>query len=141
MIQRFPDWRKRLILSFELGSRKNFKYGVHDCCLAVWDCVASMTGVDLGRDFRGYSTEAEANAFIDMYGSIFGIAKHVAKVFQLPEISLGRMRVGDIGVAVDKRGVEGLCIMSLDGRNVYSVPLRSGWSLHPKTAVIGAWRI
>lgn len=141
MIQRFPDWRKRLIISFELGRKKEFRYGSHDCCLAVCNCIQAMTGVDLGKEFRGYTTEEEADDFIRTYGSVIGIADHVAEELEIPETSLGRMKVGDMGVVKGQRSVDALCIMSLDGRNVYSVGQGAGWMVHSKEAVLKAWSI
>ncbi len=141
MIQRFTDWRKRLIIAFTLGAKKEFKYGSHDCCLAVCDCIQLMTGTDLGREFRGYKTEEEAHKFIRFYGSLITLTEHVTKALEIPETFLGRMGVGDMGVVRGQEAREALCIMSLDGRNVYSVGRGTGWMVHPKTAVLKAWKI
>lgn len=50
---------------------KEFKWGEHDCCLFVCDCVKAMTGIDPAENHRGhYSTELGAKKALVKYGRI-----------------------------------------------------------------------
>ena len=53
MLTRSPDWAARLTAVVEATRRAPREAGRHDCILFVCDCIAAMTGIDLGREFRG----------------------------------------------------------------------------------------
>lgn len=52
-LHRIPTWRTALHEAIEEHRREPFVWGRRDCALFVADCVTAMTGVDVGRGFRG----------------------------------------------------------------------------------------
>jgi len=64
------NWKKELIKYLEQCHRKEFSYGLIDCCTFTADAVKAMTGVDFMEEFRGqYKTKQEALSAIKNIGS------------------------------------------------------------------------
>lgn len=64
------NWKKELIKYLEKCHRKEFSYGLIDCCTFTADAVKAMTGVDFMEEFRGqYKTKQEALSALKNIGS------------------------------------------------------------------------
>lgn len=64
------NWKKELIKYIEQCHRKEFSYGLIDCCTFTADAVKAMTGIDYMEEFRGkYTTKNEALSALKNIGS------------------------------------------------------------------------
>lgn len=138
---RYQDWPSRLGKEFKLGAERKFKYGKHDCCLSICNCVKVITGVDVAMEFRGYTNRKGAFDWIKKHGSVEGIAEYITNKYNMDEIKVKKMSAGDVGVLIDDKKQQVLCMMSLGGRNVFCTSGKSGWILVGRDRVKRAWRV
>ena len=66
---RKANWRTELNKYIEDCHRREFSYGLIDCCTFCADAVVVMTGVDYMKEFRGqYKTKDEAVDALRVFG-------------------------------------------------------------------------
>lgn len=92
-LQRLPDWPERLIEFIEARRTRAFSWGSNDCALFAADAVLSMTGVDLGAEWRGYKSKRKAASIINKIGGMRAFAA------SLQEKQVGFAQRGDIVLA------------------------------------------
>lgn len=61
---RHEDWPLRLSTYLRQRKATPFAWGENDCVLFAADAVLAMTGVDVCAEYRGYASEAEAEALM-----------------------------------------------------------------------------
>lgn len=64
------DWPERLADFVDARRRAAFRWGVNDCALVAADWVREATGADPAAQWRGYVSEAEAQAIIKQAGGM-----------------------------------------------------------------------
>ena len=69
---RLENWQS--LLSAHLRKIGAFQWGTNDCCMFAVGCVKVMTGVDHGKQYRGYKTALGAYRRIKRAGGIDAIA-------------------------------------------------------------------
>lgn len=133
-MQRREDWTARLNAVIESAREKLFKWGQHDCCLFVADCIQEMTDEDVAAEVRGrYTTEGGANRLLRRLG---GIEVFVDTIFNAsPAVAARR---GDV-VLLDVQGSP-LGIIDLSGRRVAAVG-PNGLQFLPLILVKKAWKV
>ncbi len=138
-MKRFQDWPIRLEKAVIDHAQLKFKYGQHDCCLSVCDCVLAMTGEDLAEDFRGYKTKKQAFDLLKKRAGIKGIIEEMAKKHNIEEIQTSFGQRGDV-VLINYNNRDSLGIIDLSGRFVLVASI-VGWCALPVKEAIRAWRI
>jgi len=83
-----------LLLSGFLKERQlmPFKWGVNDCVSFSADCVLRLTDVDLIADYRGYTTEEEAQTLMNG----FTLVQRTKEVLGQPLVNYRLARRGDV---------------------------------------------
>lgn len=116
LIERHPDWHRRL--DEFVGSAAGYRFwpGKHDCGLfaATAVMVQSKHGIDFAAEFRGrYTTIEEGLSLLQAAG----YADHVALAAdKLNEVAPAMARLGDIAV-VDS-GAAGLSLVIVGGQHL-----------------------
>jgi hypothetical protein len=119
---RYHDWEKRLDEYLTKAKTQTFSWGSFDCALFVCGAVASITGVDMGADFRGkYDSCESAAEVMQAYagGGLEQLAEKMADTLHLSEVPKFMAQRGDV-VLFDTDHGPALGIVSLDGWNVLS---------------------
>jgi hypothetical protein len=134
-IERFPDWRARLLEYLIEVSRIPFEDGVHDCALFLAGGVNAMTGVDFAAPYRGRYTTLRGGIRILRKA---GFRDHVA----LAEASLPRKPValaneGD-GACVDTP--DGPALGIVQGSQIYFLS-PAGLGFLPLTSAHTVWEV
>ena len=107
------DWPERLAAFVDARRRAAFRWGTNDCCIFAADWVLEATGVDPAAHWRGYASEAEAQAIIDAAGGLRGLVS-------LPERATTRLaQRGDVVLAEH------------EGRQLFGVVIGGGWYAAP----------
>ncbi len=144
-ISRRGDWQSRLSDYLVAVARRPFKYGDLDCGLFVAGAIAAMTGVDVARDLRGYSSRREAFARIrGMCGrpTMAAAADHLAAQFGIREVPVAMAQRGDavlLSRARDPRCTK-LGLVAMHGFEVL-IPYRDGILRVPRSLAVRAWHI
>ena len=69
---RLENWQS--LLNAHLRTIGPFEWGTNDCCMFAVGCVQVITGVDHGKEYRGYKTALGASRRIEKAGGIDAIA-------------------------------------------------------------------
>lgn len=132
---RSPDWQLKFADATREAHSKRFKWGEHDCCLWVADCVLAITGKDFAVTWRGkYSDEQGAYELIKSGESL---TKMVSSVLGLEPVHPNFGNVGDVAL-VFTGGKEALAICN--GSSVL-IPSRTRMVSLPMTSVKKIWKI
>jgi hypothetical protein len=118
-------------------------YGQNDCCLFACDGIKSMTGADIGEDFRGYKTELGAlKAIKKVTGgtTVEHAAEYCAKKYELPELEHPlKAQRGDLVLVEETDGLK-MGLVHLSGACVV-VPGETCLRRIPLQCIKRAWRI
>ena len=108
-----------------------FAWGSNDCALFYGGAILAMTGVDLAKPWRGYSTARGARARVSKVGGLLALALKAG----LREKPRDFAQRGD-GVLVSLQGRDtlGLCV----GSGSWCGPGESGLVFRPMNEVITA---
>lgn len=136
---RRDDWPTRLQDEIDRGAKRPFRYGRHDCCLAVTRCIKAMTGIETAKPFRGYGNERDAFRTLARHGGVVGIAERVAREQGFEEIAPMKAQRGDIVLLDTPR--EALGVVDLTGRTVLTAARGGGWRRFAVSDAKRAWRI
>lgn len=104
---KFDDWRARLAAYIESVAARPAVPGTFDCALLAAGGVEAQTGVDLARDWRGYTSYAEGRRQLLKAGyrdQADLAARH------LVEIAPSFAAVGDVAVVLEE-GEPSLCLV------------------------------
>lgn len=153
MYRRRHDWGGRLGQVILDASTREWRWGVHDCCAFVVDCIlAQRTGLDLPPRLADYlaaddPSEDDADGLLREFDGVEGIALAVAKANGFAEVSWRLAQRGDIvlvrGREDNRRSNEcalgvvdtsGQRVAIADGVGLRFVRLREGYAVR-------AWRI
>lgn len=134
MIQRRPDWQRRLDLYLAEVRGTQFSYGTLDCALFTAGAVLAMTGEDPAASFRGYRTAAGGQRVLRRRG--LWRASDLADRF-LPPIPPQSAAAGDVGEIATPDG-PALCIVQ--GPHLY-VMMAGGLALLSRDRLCRAWRV
>jgi hypothetical protein len=121
-MRRLANWRAPLAAEFLAARTRTFAWGTFDCAMFACDCARIQTGnvVDPGVAFRGkYSTEAQADVFIQQAGSLQQIASQTAANCGFAEVSTGHAQRGDL-VFIDNNTPAG-ALAVVDFTGMYAV--------------------
>jgi hypothetical protein len=115
-----------------------FARGAADCCALVADWVALRCGIDPIAPWRGYATDAEADALLERYGGLARITIVATKQAGLVETLTPRP--GDVALIATDAVTRTVAIRTEKG---WIVRERGGLSLYPAEAVrlLRAWRV
>lgn len=69
---RLENWEIKL--DEHLKTVGAFEWGTNDCCMFAVNCVKVITGIDHGKEYRGYKTKVGAARRLLKYGGVEGIA-------------------------------------------------------------------
>jgi hypothetical protein len=121
-----------------LEAARPFARGTADCVALVADWVALRRGSDPIAPWRGYATDAEADALLDRYGGLVRIAIVATKQAGLVETMTPRP--GDVALIATDTVTRAIAIRTTKG---WIVRLREGLSLYPPEQVrlLRAWRV
>lgn len=133
-MKRLSDWRPRLVAYMNTAARKPFRPGRHDCALFAAGAVEAMTGVDLARGWRGYSSLKSGAKKLAERGYDDHIALAEAHFDEVPTLFA---QVGDIAV-VDGDTEDAFGVVQ--GDQIY-VLRRTGLGLMPLTAAKRVFRV
>lgn len=137
MIHKLENWPMAFAAALSHAENKPFIWGENDCCLFACNCILAITGVDLARTFRGYTTEPEAAAFIAGYGGLYELVAAVCREHGMPEIPPRQARRGD---PVLFEGGEGPTLGICTGEKIVA-PGKGGLSAYGILKGLHAWRI
>lgn len=134
-MQRFEDWRSRLLDTLQAAVHRPFRPGEHDCALFAADCVLAMTGHDLAAPFRGKYRTIKAGITATKKA---GLIDHVGVAANaLTEVHPAYAQVGDLAVLMDgTHAVLGV----VQGAMIY-VLKAEGLGLMPLTDAVRAFRV
>jgi len=133
---RYQDWPDRFEASVAAAAPRSFRYGKWDCCLAVADIVAAMTGTDLAAPYRGrYSSRKEALRLGN--GALRGFLEEALS--ELPSIPVLCAQRGDIVLVQRPRDVS-LGLIALNGKAILAAS-RKGFMLFSLSLAVRAWRV
>lgn len=126
------DWPELLADFIDSRRRKAFRWGENDCALCAADWVLECTGVDPAAHWRGYASEAEAQAIIDAAGGL-------RELVSLPERATPRLaQRGDVVLA----GHEGRQLFGIViGGGMYAAPGDRGLEFPPLSEVVTAFEV
>lgn len=130
-LQRFPDWRPRLVAYLETVRARRFSYGQHDCALFAADAVQAMTGTDLAADFRGRYDSLKASLKLVRGGHLAILHQHFEAI---PPAFAG---VGDLAL-IGEVGFPALGLF--EGQHIL-VLREDGLGLMPRAAATSAFRV
>lgn len=136
-IKRLSDWPERLAGKINASRNQPFVWGENDCCLFAMDCVNAITGVDLAKPYRGYSTQIQALRMLNKNGGVAGIADVVAEKYNIPEIQPLKAQRGDVCLFDIGRG-DTLGIVA--GEHIFA-PGADGLIGFPILQAVRTWRI
>jgi hypothetical protein len=113
IVPRKQEWPELLAAYVDASRSTPFAYGKHDCCLWAAGWIVEATGDDPAAHWRGYASEAEAQAIIDAAGGLRGLVS-------LPERATTRLaQRGDVVLAEH------------EGRQLFGVVIGGGWYAAP----------
>jgi hypothetical protein len=110
VMNRLPDWRKRLEDLLTSRRQADFSWGENDGALFCADAITAMTGVDVGADLRDqYSDRAGLDALIQPLG---GMEAAVTAKLGEPLAGVLLAHVGDVVMAdiSDGSACIGICL-------------------------------
>lgn len=105
---RLNDWVSRLDAAVIFALDREFKWGEQDCASFALGCVAAMTGVDPGAEWRGrYDDALSATRMMRRFGDLTSVATTLLGSEPIP----ARMaRRGDVLLATREAGPSlGIC--------------------------------
>ncbi len=136
-IKRLPDWPERLARKIDASRNQPFVWGENDCCLFAADCIRAITGVDLAKPYRIYTSQAQALRMLHKRGGVVGIADTVAAKYNIPEIQPLTAQRGDVCLFDIGRG-DTLGIVA--GEHIFA-PGAIGLIGFPILQAVRTWRI
>jgi hypothetical protein len=89
-LTRLHTWEREFHAFLSSRIALPFAYGSNDCCLFACDGLHSMTGVDIAKHFRGYSTAIGAlRAIRKVTGgsTVDDAAAYCANKYSIPELA------------------------------------------------------
>ena len=90
---RLVGWQEPFYAFIEEAHRREFSYGVFDCCLFAADAVRVITGVDYAAELRGYTSKFEAYRIVAEYGSLEAM---ITALLGREPVHVSRAMVGDV---------------------------------------------
>lgn len=128
---RHADWPERLAAFIDAHRRAAFRWGENDCALFAADWVLEATGVDPAAQWRGYASEAEAQAIIDAAGGMRSLVS-------LPErATTGLAQRGDVVLAEH----EGQQVFGVVVGDMYAAPGARRLEFRPMSEVLVAFEV
>jgi len=138
IVIRYPDWPE--LLNRAAAERRSipFQWGTNDCVSSASTIIASYTGTDIMKNFRGtYSSALGAVRLFKQHGGFLELVNQVCGehgVIEVPRRSAGR---GDLSAFVfDGR----LTLAVLNGFGAWA-PSKDGLVNIPLNTIIKSWRI
>lgn len=133
---RLEDWPERLAALVEARREAPFAWGQNDCALFMADAVAAVTGADPAAAFRGYTTEAEAEAVIAEEG-LEGVVARALAEFGCGDCPPGLAQRGDVALAL--LGNQPTMVVVLG--EVLAGPGPRGLVFLPPARILRAWSV
>lgn len=137
-MKRFSDWSTRLREFEESRSPVPFQWGVNDCCLYACDAIQAITGIDPAESFRGYTTEAEANEKIAVYGSLEKLTESICDECGFSEVPVKFAKRGDVALC-EWQGKQFVCVLGTSSHP--HGPGERGVVAYPRGCMKRAWSI
>lgn len=139
-LKRKDNWPEILAEEIKKASNKPFKYGRHDCCLFGANILRAMTGTDLAKGLRGYTTALGANKTIKKNGgTLTKMLDAIMKRHNCESVKWPMCKRGDLVIALieneegKKERAIGICLGSeaaFAGDGIQLMPMRNvvrGW--------------
>lgn len=125
------DWPERLAAFIDARRRVAFRWGTNDCCIVAADWVLEATGVDPAATWRGYASEAEAQAIIERAGGM-------RELVSLPERATPRLaQRGDVVLAEH----EGQQVFGVVVGDMYAAPGARRLEFRPMSEALVAFEV
>ena len=129
---RHNDWPERLAAFIDERRRVAFRWGESDCALFAADWVCEATGADPAAQWRGYASEAEAQAIIEQAGGM----RALVSLPQRPAPAFAQR--GDVVLAEHEgRELFGVVV----GGGSYAAPGARGLEFRPMSEVLIAFEV
>lgn len=138
-IGRRENWPSLLLEAIKAKEAQRHSFGVHDCCISVCDLVEAMTGIDIGKRFRGYRGKAGMKETLDVNDGVEAIAESVMSEYGFEEVAPRTAQRGDVVLLTTEQG-DAMGVIGMDGRYAITSGKR-GWVELPVDSIRRAWRI
>lgn len=138
-VKRKENWPVLLREAIAAKARTRACFGIHDCCISVCDLIESMTGLDVGKSFRGYRGKEGMQETLDAHGGVEAIAEKIMEEYGYSEINPRLAQRGDTVLLNTAQG-DAMGTVGMDGRFVITAGAR-GWVDTPISHAKRAWRI
>ncbi len=141
-MQKVENWTSKLDTYLTSTMDLPFKVGHHCCCIAVAHCLKEITGENVVRGiFKGVKNQKKADKILDEYGDVYGVAEHIATLYDIKEIPISYATGGDVVVLSIPEDRIALGIIGLNGRHIYTAARPCGWATFPLSHAKKAYRI
>ena len=114
MMERYPDWPKRLKAAIEDARDLPFAWGTNDCVMFACNVMLEITGVDFAHEFRGsYDDRRGAMRALQKCAGLGleALADHLAAKHDIAEVPVAFAQRGDVMLLDSKAGPTlGICI-------------------------------
>lgn len=134
------NWPEILAEEIKKTKDKPFKYGKHDCCIFSANILRAMTGTDLARGLRKYTTALGAQKMIKRNGgTLTKMLDAIMKKHNCKSVKWPMCRRGDLVIALienekgEKERAAGICL------GAEAAFASDGIQLMPMQNVIRGW--
>ncbi len=121
-MQKFFDWEVRLDKYIHECANKDYSWGEHDCVLFAAGCIYAMTGIDLGKPFRGkYKTKRGAIGILKRRfgGGLEILCEKMAQKHKWLEVRTTMAQRGSVVLFEDETGGTVVGIVGLSGTKAF----------------------
>lgn len=137
---RIRNWEIALADHLSSVRKLPFSWGNNDCCLFAANAVRSITGLDFGASFRGYSDEAGAIEALRRNG-VGTVEEAASLVLGAPMKNIRFVKRGDVVSIRSGDDQLSLGVVDLSGREACLVTRTRGFILVPMRLINLAWSI
>jgi hypothetical protein len=139
------DWKTRLAEFLTSKQWEPLKWGKHDCCLFVCDCLKEITGDDPGHWFRGkYRSESGAYKLLTKYSklkrkdnALLRTVEMICKEFGYEKIEIPLRQNGDVCIVKTEAGLS--LAICFNGQAVVTAP--ESLLYLPEEFIVHAWHV
>lgn len=137
---RLPNWEEKLGKYIASMERKDFRYGVLDCCRFAAGAVEAIAGKNLMEEVPRYFGVQEARRLLKSLGGLEMAAETITLGFGLREVEPLKAQRGDMVLAYLASGRPCMGVVSPNGWHCI-FPALHGLARIPLRECARAWRV